>query len=228
MFIKLCKMESFIKKIFLGKIDKQTHSQFVRFGKGVYRGRALISINRTSSIKVKASSEYANELVELAAEISELKFSGKITSQESLGLENEGRKQGLYVYEVLSINSKKIQEIKEKVYYMLLDAENNEIILKIKKKLPKPGKGGEAKMDDRFCILECDLKYWEKIKEAFFWDVDGKKIKISHVYNISEIVIPEGEKDFNQVRLKAKRKGRIIRNLNIDDREETKEIGFEA
>ena len=66
-------------------------------------------------------------------------------------------------------------------------------------------------VDDKFCSLDLDLKYWDKAKEAFFWDVpECKKAAIEHDLDISEIVMPSGVSDPVEIREKAKRKG-IIR-----------------
>jgi len=239
-------MDCFIKKIFLNKIDEQVHAQFVRFGKGDYKGRAVISLWKTGKVKLKGSFEYANEFVNFISEFP-VKFSGVILSKEKLNLEGEKAKAGIYYYEVSNLSNEKIKEIFNKVYFMLLDASSSEIELKIKKKLPKPGKSEKAKIDDNFCQLEADLSYYEKIKEAFFWDVqDCKKVKASHEYIINELVIPKpqelkipdgcqnsegilkGEKNFELIRIKTKRKGKIIRKLEVDNRQEIKEKEFEA
>jgi len=82
-------MGCFIKKIFQENINEQVHRQFVRFGKGKYTKRAVISMQKTSMIKVKSSFEYANDFVELVSELGNFIFSGIITSKESLNLENE-------------------------------------------------------------------------------------------------------------------------------------------
>ena len=125
-------MECFIKKIFEGRIDEQVHRQFVRFGKGNYEKRALLSLQKTSKIKVKGSFEYVNDFVFLVAELGNFNFSGIVLGKESLGLENEKKKSGLYSYEVSDINSEKIKELKDRAYYFLLDVESPEISLKIK------------------------------------------------------------------------------------------------
>ena len=46
----------------------------------------------------------------------------------------------------------------------------------MKKNLPKPGKSGEGKIDDKFCQLEAGFECWNRIKEMFFWDIEGKKM----------------------------------------------------
>jgi len=223
-------MKCFIKKIFNGEIDDKIHGQFVRFGKGDYSGRAAINLQKTSKIKVKGSFEYANDFVLLASELADMKFSGIILSREKLELENEKKKAGIFSYNVSDIGNSKIDEIKDKIYFMLLDGEGEGVVLKMKKKLPKPGKSGEKKIDFKFCQLEADLKYWDKIREAFFWDVglDVKKVKISHEYKITDLIVPKDEKDFEQIRIKTKRKGKIIRKTEVDKKEGVVEAGFEA
>jgi len=237
-------MECFIKKIFDNRADNLVHNQFVRFGKGDYKGRAALNLWKTGKIKLSGSYEYTNDFVLFASEF-QVKFSGIIFSKEQLGLEGEKKKSGLYVYEVSGLDKEKIEEIADKAYYMLLDCEG-EVSLKMKKKLPKPGKGGGAKIDDRFCVLESELDTWQKIKEAFCWDVDGKRIKISHEYIIQDLVmpkpqelkIPDGcqnserilkdEKDFAVIREKTKRKGILVRKIEVDGRVEEKKINFEV
>jgi len=220
-------MGCFIKKILQDRADEEVHKHFVRFGKGEYKGRAALSIWKTSKIRVGGGFDYANDFVLLASEFN-VKFSGLISSKEPLGLEGERKKAGLFVYEVSNLGKEKIREIANKSYYMLLDGEG-EVSLKIKKKLPKLGKSGEAKVDDKFCVLEADLKFWPRIKEAFCWDVEGKKIKIKHTYIITDLIMPKDEKDFAVIREKTRRKGKIIRKIEVDGKEEqVREKEFEV
>ena len=220
-------MESFIKKIWQGN-GEEAHYQFVRFSKGIFKGRAVLNLHKTSKIKLKGSFEWANDFVNLANELENVKFSGIVLSREKLDLENEKKKKGIFQYEVSDIESEKINEIKNKAYALLLSGESEEIVLKIKKKLPKPGKS-EKKIDDKFCQLELDLKHWDKVREAFMFP-EGKKFRVSHIFEINEIIIPEGEgeKDFEKIRLLAKRKGKIIRKLEIDKKESEEEKEFEV
>jgi len=100
--------------------------------------------------------------------------------------------------------------------------------LKIKKALPKPGKN-EEKIDDKFCSLDLDEKYWEKVKEAFFWDVPNcKKALIEHELQIREILFPAGEKDPVKIRELAKRKGTIVRKMQVDGKDLEKKYEVEA
>jgi len=220
-------MECFIKKILEGRTDEQAHSQFVRFGKGRYAGRAALSLVKNEKIKLSGSYEYANDFVLLIAELGDAKFSGIILSKEKLNLQGKV-KAGINECG-FDGDSSKVKEIKDKAYFMLLDAEGLGIGLKMKKKLPKLGKSGALKIDDKFCQLEADLRYWSKIKEAFLWDLqECKKAKISHEYIIDEIILPKGEKDFEKIRLLARRKGKLIRKLTIDGQEKISEKEVEV
>lgn len=222
-------MRCFIRKIFERKINEKVHSQFVRFGKGNYEGRAALNLQKSGKIKLKGSFEYADDFVLLCCELGNIKFSGIVLSKEKLGLENEKKKSGIYSYNVGDLSCDDIKRIYEKSYFMLLDGKGEGVELKIKKKLPKPGKSGEGKVDVKFCQLESDLRHWQKIKEEFFWDVgDCKKVSVNHTYNIYDLMIPKDEKDFEQMRIKTKRKGKLIRKIEADKREQVREIEFEA
>jgi hypothetical protein len=220
-------MDCFIKKIFIRRTDESIHRQFVRFGKGTFPGRAALNLVRGEKIKLRGSFEYANDFVSLVSELGDAKFLGIILSKEELQGLTPKKKSAVLTYEVTGLSSGKIKEIAGKAYTMLLDAEGPGLSLKMKKKLPKPGKSGEAKIDDKFCILEADAKFWNQIKEAFMFP-ECKKAKVKHTYIIDEIEMPKGEKDFEKIRLLSKRKGKLVRKTEIDGKEGIKEIEFEA
>ncbi|MCX5704234.1 MAG: hypothetical protein NT066_07085 [Candidatus Omnitrophica bacterium] len=221
------KMECFIKKVFASKIDGEAHRQFVRFGKGIYTNRAAIRLVVGEKIKLRGGSEFANDFVNFVSEIGG-KFTGIILSKEPLDL--SGKKKGeIFQYDVVDLDAGKIKEIKDLARAMLLDASAPGIELKMKKKLPKPGKGGSSKIDDKFCMLEADAKYLSAIKQAFFWDVqECKKASATHDYKIDDIIMPPGEKDFVKIRLMSKRKGKITRKLVTDGVEKIQEQNLEA
>lgn len=217
-------MESFLKKVLTGKGDGDSHRYFLRFGKGDYKRRFLISLNRGAKIKVKTSFEFANDLVRFVEENKEVKFSGKVLSRSKVEGKEGKKKAGVFVYE---ISESSIKEF-DNVYYHLLDVNDSEMVLKTKKSLPKPGKD-EEKIDDGFCSLVVEPKYWAKLKETFFWDIpECKKAEIEHELKINEIITPKGESDPVKIRELAKRKGTIIRKTNVDGRESSKEIPVEA
>jgi len=217
-------MENFIRKVLDNKGDSDSHRYFVRFGKGVFKRRFLLSLNRSKKIKIKGSFELANDFVKFVRENKEIKYSGSILSKNKV-LGFEGRKKaGVFVYE---IEESSIDEF-EGAYYYLLNANDSEIVLKIKKSLPKPGKN-EDKIDDSFCSLEVDEKFWPKLKETFFWDVpDCKKAKIEHKLIINDIIFPKDEKDSVKIRELAKRKGKIVRKIEFDGKEKKEEYDVEA
>jgi hypothetical protein len=229
---------SFIKKIWFGKIDDAVHFQFIRFSRGIFENRAVINVKNGETIKLTSTFELTNDFVNFVAGLADVKFSGIILSREDLeeifmkgGVEwDESKKRGLFVYIIEEISSSVVNEIKDKTYHMLLDAEVPGISLKIKKKLPKLGKSSKEKIDDKFCVLELDEKFFPQLYEEFLFDLpsDFKRIRISHTFNITEIILPQGEKDFEQLRLKAKRKGKILRIAEIDGKTMQEEKEFEA
>jgi len=216
----------FMNNISKGEVGEREHAQFVRFSKGKFDGRAALSLQRGDKIKLGGSFEYANDFCFLTSQLGEVKFSGIIMSKEDLGFPGK-KKAGLFVADVAGLDTSKIKEIKERVYCMLLDGEGEGISLKMKQKLPKPGKSGELKIDDKFCILETDLKYWNQIK-AFFNLPETKKAKIHHSIIVESIVLPQGEKDPEKLRLNSKRKGKIQKKITIDKVEKVETFDFEA
>jgi hypothetical protein len=229
MFIKVykCKkiyteMDSFLKKVLDGNTDEYTHRYFVRFGKGIYKRRFLLSYNKGKKIKIRGSFEWANDFVRFVKENKDVVFSGSVLMKEKIPGKDGKKKAGCFVYEILE---SRLEEFVN-AYHYLLNVNSEDIVLKVKKKLPKPGKN-EEKIDDKFCALDLDIKYWDKVKEVFFWGVpDCKKVLIEHELQISDIVLPSGVDDPVKIRELAKRKGKIIRKINCDGVESMKEYDF--
>ncbi len=217
-------MDAFLKKIIDGKNDVDSHRYFLRFGKGIYNRRFLISYNKSKSIKIKGSFEWANDFVKFVSEIENLSYSGSIMSKEQIPGQKGRKKGGSFLYEVESIRL----EHYPGAYSYLLDAESTGIKLKIKKSLPKPGKDAE-KVDDGFCVMELDFKYWDVVKKTFFWDApDTKKCVIEHSLIIESIEIPKNEKDPVKMRENAIRIGKIVRNISFDDKKDVKDYSIRA
>jgi hypothetical protein len=224
---------NFIKKIFQDRIDEQVHQQFVRFSKGIFTQKAIVNFKKgAAKIKVTTSFELANDLVQFVFELAEkARVSGILLSRQLVpGLGAGKKKKILFEYEInKEMTSNEINEIAKNAYSMLLDCSASGIELKMKKKLPKPGKG-EGKVNDKFCVLEADLKYEPKIREEFLFDVKepAKSVQIKNAYKIEDIILPKGEKDFEKIRILAKRKGKIIRKISIEGRETASEKAFIA
>ncbi|MFH1307856.1 MAG: hypothetical protein ABIH72_03305 [archaeon] len=212
-------VECFIKKIFENKIDERVHSQFIRFSKGTFEARAVINLHITSKIKVKSTFEYANDFVKLAGELGGGRVIGIIIKKEGNKIVKENIDK--------PISGNELVDLVSNSYYILADIEGQGFSVKMKKKLPRPSGKGEAKVDDKYCQLEADLKYKDPIKKAFFWDLaECKKARILHKYEITDIIKPKGETDFEKIRTLSKRKGRIIRKIEFDGKivQKTKDI----
>ncbi len=217
-------MKFFMKELLEGNNSEEAHKYFVRFGKGCYKRRFIIGLKKGNKIKINTSFEFANELVNFVRENKNIKFSGKILTKEKIDGKEGKKKAGVFVYE---ISESSLEEFEE-AYFYLLDANDDDIVLKIKKKLPKPGKG-ENKIDDKFCTMELDLKYWDNLKKEFFWDApEGKKISVEHEIAINEIIAPQGVNDPAKIRELARRKGKIVRKITADGKEIVREIDFAA
>ncbi|MFH1311258.1 MAG: hypothetical protein ABIH65_02525 [Nanoarchaeota archaeon] len=220
---------NFIKEIFQSKSSWAVHKQFIRFGKGEYNKKALLSLWKTKNVKIKSSFEFTNDLVLFIAGLNNAIFNGIILSKEEIKELSGIKKEGKWVYNVSNFTSNQIKKIADGVYYFLLNADGSGIKLRIKSKLPKPGKS-ENKVDNKFCQLELDEKYYRDAKEDFFWDLpEFKKATVEHKFIINEIIQPKtNETDYAKIRELAKRKGKIIRVVDVDGKEIRKEIEFEA
>ena len=227
---------TFIKKIFENKLDEQTHRIFSRFGKGDYDNRALVEVNIGSKINVKTSFEFSNDLFEMILNlIDKGKLKGKIISNEDFekevdsGISNYSKRGKLYTTELdCEVDSKKMRDIYErfKLKSILLNVNSDKLKLICKNSLPKPG--GVVKND--FCKLTCEKEFKDLIIKEFAFDVGVfKKLVIIHEFIIEDLVVPkEYEKDPSKARYSAKRKGKIIRKINLDGKEIIKEKEIEV
>ena len=237
---------NFISKIFkgLGEGDILVHSQFQKFSKGKFVNRALIEARKSGNkYTVKTSSEFANELVRVMAEkLGDRKtiIKGAVVSTSDLRDELDpidikqfqGVKRYLIEREMSGNEILELLDRLPKAFFALTFShpETGES-LKIKPKAPKSGKGGKKgeKPKADFCTLKTTD---EKIlKDFIFENDDFKKIEIIHTYIIDEVIIPEelkDEKDFSKVREGALRKGRILREAEIEGKIIKSEKEFSA
>jgi len=80
---------NFIKKIFNGEVDETVHFQFIRFGKGDYKGRFPLSLWKTKKVKLRTSFEFVNDIVLLCAKIGNCKVSGEVISKDDCFKKNK-------------------------------------------------------------------------------------------------------------------------------------------
>jgi len=230
---------NFIKKAFDKRADELVHLQFQKFSKGEFRDKAVIEAKSSKkNYTIKTSAEFANELVRIMAEkLGDEKSSikGAVVSTNDLTGELEFKEkkqfQGVKRYLIdAEMSGQEILNLLDKFpkAFFALSFEAKGDKLKIKPKAPKSGKpgksGGEVKAD--FCNLKTSDR---SVAESFVFEKpDFKTAKISHTFFIEGLIPPKDEKDFAKIREIAKRKGRILRKVDIDGKDMTQEFEFEA
>ena len=234
---------NFIKKIVDGKSDETVHLQFQKFSKGEFRDKAGVMVKKTKDkYTIYAAAEFANELVRAIAEKlgdDKTKITGAIVSTSDLKDELEykeikqfqGVKRYLIDQEMSGDELINLLERFPKTFFALTFNADDNNKLKIKPKAPKSGKPGKSdkKTKPDFCKL---ITNDSEIGKSFVFEKDDFKLaEITHKLFIDEIIIPEelkDEKDFAKVREGSLRKGRIVRNIELDGVESEKEYNFEA
>lgn len=240
-------MDNFIKKIFDNKTanDELVHSQFIKFSKGIFENRAMVRVKESSGkFSIATTSEYAKDLVMYLAERlggNKTKVTGALIStlplEDIFDFQDKKMAMGVKKYMIdKEMTGKEILELCRKTdkAFFALSFSTPDTELSISPKSPKSAKGAssqkkedaEAKID--FIKIKTTDK--ELVKNLIFdKDIPSfKNIEIKHDFIITDIIIPNGEKDFAKIREMAKRRGKIIRHLDIDDKEMKEEVEFEA
>ena len=235
---------NFIKNIFDQKIDSETHFQFQKFSRGIFKNRALINAKkRGKKYTISTSPEFAFDFVQIMAkklgtEIT--KVTGCIVSTQDLtgiiDFKNKKQFQGVKRYIIeKELSGEDILQMTEKIpkafFALSFSTTKENSSLKIKPKAPKTGKPNkkEDKPKANFCKL---ITEDERIARDFVFEVsEFKDANISHDFIIEKIEIPEELKktnDFVKIREESKRIGKIIRHSEIDGKNIKKEIEFRA
>jgi len=238
---------NFIKKIFDGKIDESVHLQFMKYSRGKFKNKATVKVKKSGSkYTISTSAEFSNELVRVMAEKlgeKRVNVTGAIVSTNDLKNKIDFKEikqfQGVKRYLIDKLMSGKeilnlLNEFSKTFFALTFDVDE-ENKLKIKPKAPKSGKPKAAKEGEEeevvadFCKL---ITNEEKIGKSFVFEkLDFKQAEFTHTFVIEQIVIPDelkNEKDFALVREKSRRKGKIIRDGEIDGERVKKEKEFEA
>ena len=231
---------NFVKKIFDRKEDEDVHLQFQKFSKGEFRNRALIRARRTGNkYTITTTPEFANEMVKNVAEklgnektivtgaiVSTGDLTGKLDFKEKKQF--QGVKRYLIDKEMSGAEIiKLINEFPRAFFALSFSAGDSE--LKIKPKAPKSAKPS-SKEDEKpkpdFCKL---ITHDAGLGQSFIFEKpDFKRADINHTFFINELITPSGENDFAKIRELAKRKGRILREGEIDGEKVRREGEFEA
>ena len=235
-------MDFFIKKIFEDKIDQEVHLQFQKFSRGSFLDRAVVRVKNSKEIfSIGTTYEYANELVKgLGKNLGEgkTKVTGVVVSTLDLTgvitFSNKKQFMGIKQYVIDGeITGNELAALVEKTpkAFFALSFKNGNTELKIKPKSPKsakPGSQGESQPKANFCKIKTRDK--ELVKGLLF-DIDlynFKHAEINHTFVIDEIILPQGKNDPAKIREFAKRKGKIIRTIKVDEKEMKKEKEFVA
>lgn len=234
---------NFIKKIFEGTSDPWVHKQFTRYGKGNYENKAIFELTKgKDSLKIKTSFEYVGELAyELAQSIQgKTHVTGGVISTKDLsselGIPIADKKQfaGVKTFMIdTDLTKEQVRGLYDKFpqTLILLSFKTEEGEIKSKVKSPtsaKPGKGSDQGPKPDFCTfttINLDLA------QDFAFDVKDnfKKLEGRHTFSITALSVPkEYENNIEMARLHAKRKGKILRTLLIDGKEQKSERDFEA
>ncbi len=226
---------NFIKKIVDDNIDNHVHMKFVRFGMGKFEKEQFIVKVTGKNVQIQSGYEYSEVFLRILAENSKDNFDGKGRIVSSKDMQQELSEHNVEVikkrgnkYDVefsLSADSFKKFVYAFKDSYLLLNVVSGNNTTKMKQSLPKPNTPVE-----KFITVKFDKSLLPLIQEEFLFDVEGfKKVaKIKHTYVIESILVDDAllEKDPLKARMEARRKGKVIREIDVDGATETKEYNF--
>jgi hypothetical protein len=234
-------METVLRSIFQGKVNKSAHDEFIKFGKGDFKNRYLVEAKRQKEMwSIKTSAEYANTLVRICLEeaTKEVAVKGVIVStmdlRKEFSIPISGLKQFMGIKQFIIdsvLKPKDILDCMDKVpkafFALTFKTDNSE--LKIKPKAPKsakPASAGDKEPKAEFCSIKTKNN---KIAEEILFDLpEAKLTTIKHEIIIKDIVIPKNVSDPVQMREQSIRKGQIKRIVKIDEKEIISEADFSA
>jgi hypothetical protein len=243
-------MDFFTKKIFEDKLDEWVHSQVQKFSRGEFPERAMVRVkNSGGKFSVNTTAEYAKELVYMLGEkLGEKKahITGALISALDLeGFDYKEKKSAIGVKKYIidsEMTGVQLVELCKRIdkAFFGLSLKTEESDLKIQAKSPKSAKGASSskKEGEKAKIDFCKLKTTdnELVKNLVF-DEEAKNFKvveIKHDFVIEQIVMPSDEElgdnkgNFAVIRELAKRKGKLIRKLDVDGKKVRKEKEFVA
>jgi len=224
---------NFIKKIYEKKIDEKVHQKFTRYSTGEFEKEEFMIKKGSSFVQIKAGFEYLDVMFDIMSRCvnEDVSLNGVIITKNKIinelnefGIQPKKITGKKYTIEAM-MTSDKFKEFVTSFSscFLLLNLKSGKYSISVKKSIPKPGK-----LVEKFVTAKFDLKDLDLIKKEFLFDaeVDNfKDILIKNTYVIDEIIIPEGLKNSpEEARLNSKRKGKILRKIDIDGKIEEKEM----
>lgn len=216
-----------------GAAGEDIHPLFIRYGRGSYLG-PVATVDVKKSLKYKASVEYCGafglaacsaggDISAKGAIFATVDFRDKLKELMVEFKDKSKPKKNLFVAELdATLPADVLRQVYEAVPSgnVLLNLLGPEVKVKCKKKPPKPGKEKELEFTSGTIPLACiDI-----VKEEVFFDAgDFKQAKVENTFVIDELVIPDGLSPA-EARLKAKRKGKMVRVVSVDGAEKKTEF----
>lgn len=225
---------NFIKNIVDDNVTQKVHDRFTRYGKGDFEKDPFEVKKQSNNFRVYSGFEYINFLQWFVSKQFEEKveIKGPIASVDDLsprldelGIDYEtktrrGKKGDKFVIQKTKVTPEKYEEIVNEFFedYIMIQSKTSKGYLKTDKTTtPKPNKSSE-----RFVKIKLDNDFYESFKNDYLFDLDEtdwKKADIHHTYDINEVHFDEDliQEDPYQARMEAKRAGKIIRKIILDD-----------
>ncbi len=232
---------NFIHKLLMGKMDDGVRRNFLRFGKGLYKYRAMALVKKSKSgVKLNTTFEYSNDFVQLFAEESKtpVTISGTIVTTHDLNTLGVAgtftKRMGVGKFEIpeTALSAKDLHSFFEKVQtnFLILNLSSDLGSVVCKQKLPNPKKSPKLTEDGKEEVPKIDFCKCSfsnlAIAEDFFFDVKGDytQAQVMHAFMIDSLEVPEKYKnDLALARLHVIHKGKTVRVLTVDGKESTKE-----
>lgn len=233
---------NFIKQIIEGEPEEWVHNMFTRYGRGEFNG-PVVELKAGKTLKASASFEYSMFLGYLAASTSSGMYTvdggifGKTDYRDGLKEITEEyddkskKKYFIAKFKGVEMDARDIARMYECApgavcCLSLKPLEKQKNKVKAGKKPPKPGK--EEKKEN-FVKASFEGGLLDKLVGELFFDVDSdfKVAKAVHTYDIKELTIPEGTPP-GMERVMARRVGRLVRKLIVDDKEEESEFKLDG
>lgn len=222
---------NFVKDLCSGKKDEYIHKQFIRYGKGEY-DRLFFTIKKGKILLIKSSYDFTNEFVRIISDNLDetVEVTGKVVGtsdfEKDWEFSNYAKKMGVYSGEFSGkFDQKKLKQFFEifKFRHMLLNIKGANFRLSCGKSIPKPG----GNIKDNFCSAALPLNLIDEF--CFDCEKDFNLLIIKHKLVIDDVIVPkEYISDFAKARQFGIRKGKLIREIDLDGKQVVKEYKLEA